>query len=242
MERDGVKSFPGGQPNDDGTRFGGPDVVPGTYQITLKFDDQEVSGTANVMQDPRTSLSAEALQANLDAAVEVTQMFDSASEALTRVFDARKDIELLKAMAEKAQKDAKDEEDPADEEAPADENGEEDESETPVEAFIKDAKAALEKTTELEEMFTSPPDTKGFVDTSQQITSDIGLAGFFINSTYDAPSSTAEISMEKARVALAKGLGAVDAFFAEDVAALRDQAAELDLTLLKPVDPLGDSE
>lgn len=236
MERDGVKSFPGGQPNDDGTRFGGPDVVPGTYQIILKFDDQEVSGTATVNQDPRTSLSAEALQANLDAAVEVNQMFDSASEALTRVFDARKDIGLLKAMAEKTQKDAKDEE------APADENGEKDESETPVEAFIKDAKAALEKTVELEEMFTSPPDTKGFVDTSQQITSDIGLAGFFINSTYDAPSSTAEISMEKARVALAKGLRAVDAFFAEDVAALRDQAAELDLTLLKPVDPLGDSE
>ena len=244
MERDGVKSLPGGEPNEDGTRFGGPDVVPGTYQITLKFDDQEVSGTANVMQDPRTSLSVEALQANLDAAVEVNQMFDSASEALNQVFDARKDIELLKSIAEKAKKDADaadESEDAEDAEAPADESGEEGETDTPLETFIKDAEAALEKTTELEKMFTSPPDTKGFVDTSKQVATDIGTAGFFVGSTYDAPSPTAEVYMEKARNALAKGLEAVNAFFVEDVAALREQAAELDLGLLKPVDPLDAS-
>ena len=247
MERDGAKSFPGTPPNDDGTLFGGPEVVPGSYEITLKFDGEEATGTASVSQDPRTSVSAEAQQANIDASMEINGMWENASEALTRVFDARKDIELLKAMAEKAQKDAKDDA-PADDEASDDttdeaaegEDGEE--AATPLETFIKDAGAALEKTTELEKMFTSPPDTKGFVDTSKQITSDIGLAGFYVGSTYDAPSATAKIWMEKARVALAKGLTAVDAFYGEEVTALRGQAAELDLGLLKPVDPLGESE
>ncbi|MHA1544500.1 MAG: WD40/YVTN/BNR-like repeat-containing protein [Alphaproteobacteria bacterium] len=238
MERDGVKQFPGGQPNDDGTRFGGPDVIPGAYEVTLKFDDQEVSGMVNVSQDPRTSYSAEALQANVEAAMEVTGMFDTAAEALQRVLDARSDIELLKTIAEKAQKDAPEDEEASDEEAV---EGDE-ETKTPLETFLEDAGAALEKTTEIEKMFTSPPDTKGFVDTSKQVTNYIGTAGFFINSTFDAPSATTEVYLEVARVELAKVLDVVNAFFAEEVTSLREQAGALDLSLLKPVEPLGDSE
>ncbi|MEE8294119.1 MAG: hypothetical protein V3R64_00255 [Sphingomonadales bacterium] len=240
MERDGVKQFPGGQPAPNGGRFGGPDVVPGDYEITLKFDDQEIIGTASVIQDPRTSLSAEALQANLDAAVEVNEMFDSAAEALQRVMDARSDIELLKTIAEKAQKDAPEDEEASEDEAVEGEEGEE--TKTPLETFLEDAGAALEKTTELEKIFTSPDDTKGFVDTSKQVTSYIGTASFFVNSTYDAPSPTALVNMEIARNELAKALDAVNVFFAEEVTSLREQAAALDLSLLKPVDPLGDSE
>ena len=247
MERDGVKQFPGGKPNPDGTLFGGPEVVPGTYEITLKFDGEEAVGTAEVLQDPRTSVSLEAMQANLDASIEITGMFDTAAEALNRVINARSDIELLKKIADKAQKEAaKAEKDaPAEEEAEAaeaDGNGEEEEAATPLETFIKDAGAALEKTTELEKMFTSPEGTKGFVDTSKQVTNFIGTASFFIGSTYDAPSPNALAYTDIARGELAKALDAVNAFFAEDVASLREQAAELDLTLLQPVEPLGDSE
>ncbi|MCH7630973.1 MAG: dihydropteroate synthase [Proteobacteria bacterium] len=221
-------------------------------KITLKFDGQEISGTATVAGDPRTGLSAEALKANYDAAVEVGEMLTTTSEALTRLIEARDDIELLKEWAAKAKKASGEEndnqEEDVSEQAAADstdsgeENGEENETpDNPYDAFIKEADATLEKLNELEKNIWTPPDTKGFVDTSYKLTSYIFTASFYVQSSYDAPSATAKAAMEEARRKLAERIGELDAIFAGDIANLRDQAAELELGVLRPVEPLGDS-
>ncbi|HXV74334.1 MAG TPA: hypothetical protein VD713_06345, partial [Sphingomonadales bacterium] len=215
MEMDGVKQFPGGQPNDDGTRFGGPEVVPGTYEISLKFDDQEATGTVTVSQDPRTSYSAEEVRANTDAALEVVAMTDLAAEALTRLSDVKKDIEALKAIAEKAQED----ESEAEGDETADEGGEAEK--TPLETFIEDADNALKRIGEIQEHFNGPENPKGFIDTSQQITNYIGTAGFYAGSTWDAPSGTTRGAIEVAKTRLDEGIADVNAFLAGDVENLR---------------------
>ncbi|MCH8172429.1 MAG: hypothetical protein IIA70_03880, partial [Proteobacteria bacterium] len=205
-----------------------------------------------VAGDPRTGLSAEALKANYDAAVEVGEMLTTTSEALTRLIEARDDIELLKGWAAKAKKASGEENDnqkeDGSEQAAADstENGEKngEESETPdnpYDAFIKEADATLEKLNELEKNIWTPPDTKGFVDTSYKLTNYIFTASFYVQSSYDAPSATAQAAMEEARRKLAERIGELDAIFAGDIANLRDRAAELELGVLRPVEPLGDS-
>ncbi|MCH8347209.1 MAG: hypothetical protein IH901_01740 [Proteobacteria bacterium] len=251
MQRDGSKPFPNPDKPPKDTLPPGPEVVPGEYQITLKFDGQEISGMATVAGDPRTGLSAEALKANYDAAVEVGEMLTTTSEALTRLFEARDDIELLKEWAAKAKKAAGEEdedEEVVSEQIAADstENGEKngEESETPdnpYDAFIKEADATLEKLNELEKNIWTPPDTKGFVDTSYKLTNYIFTASFYVQSSYDAPSATAKAAMEEARRKLAERVAELDAIFAVDIANLRDQAAELELGVLRPVEPLGDS-
>ncbi|MCH8081203.1 MAG: hypothetical protein IID52_02315 [Proteobacteria bacterium] len=252
MRRDGSKPFPNPDKPPKDTLPPGPEVVPGEYQITLKFDGQEISGTATVAGDPRTGLSAEALKANYDAAVEVGEMLTTTSEALTRLIEARDDIELLKEWAAKAKKASGEEndnqEEDVSEQAAADstdsgeENGEENETpDNPYDAFIKEADATLEKLNELEKNIWTPPDTKGFVDTSYKLTNYIFTASFYVQSSYDAPSATAKAAMEEARRKLAERIGELDAIFAGDIANLRDQAAELELGVLRPVEPLGDS-
>ena len=60
--------------------------------------------------------------------------------------------------------------------------------------------------------------------------------------TYDeASEEAAPTVVAKGQRKLAERIGELDAIFAGDIANLRDQAAELELGVLRPVEPLGDS-
>jgi len=235
MQRDGSKPFPNPNRPPQDTLPPGPEVLPGEYTITLKFDGQEQSASATVIGDPRENISTEARQANLDASLEISDMLTKTSEMLQRLQDAKGDIEFLKGLAAKAKKDA------GEDEAAAQPAEGEEAPENPYDTFIKDADAALQKLKELDANIRTPEDTKGFVDDSFRLTTYIFTASFYVQSTYDAPSATTEVHMERARQKLAERVADLDAIFAEDIAGLRTQAEELDLGVLKPVEPLGDS-
>jgi photosystem II stability/assembly factor-like uncharacterized protein len=224
LSADGAKNLPVGPPPADDTLPAGPTVVPGAYTLTLKFGGKEASGAVAVKQDPRTTTSMEELQANFDDAQTLNAMQTEAADAIQRILDAKADLGTLKDLAAKAKKKA-----PKDE-AAADAG--EEKADNPYDAFTKDADAALDKLKELEKKFWTPQGTKGFVDTSTQITSYIGQAGFYNGSTFKAPSPAETFYRDLARAKLDEGLKELDTIFAEDIAKVRDGAAELNLGLL----------
>lgn len=215
LQADGAKNLPYGPPPADDTLPAGPVVVPGLYTVTLKFDGRESSVKTTVRQDPRTQLTKETLQANYDAAQAIAVLQTRAADAVQKVLDVKSDLETLKKLAEKAKKKKL--------------SAEEEKS---FESFLKDIETALEKLKRVENTFWTPPDTKGIVDTSTQVTSYIGQAAFYVTSTFDVPSEAALFYMDLAKTNLTKGEDDLTALLSTEVAKIRKTAESLNLVLL----------
>ncbi len=69
--------------------------------------------------------------------------------------------------------------------------------------------------------------------------SRIGLAQYYVGSTWDAPTDTAAIYIEQARVSLDEAREALNRFMSEDVAAFGSAVDEAGIGLFAPVPPLN---
>ncbi|MEW6126921.1 MAG: glycosyl hydrolase [Acidobacteriota bacterium] len=79
-----------------GGGLGGPFVLPGAYQVTLKVDGKEVAtGSFTVQGDPDIAISAEDRKAAFDAAMEVHKMQRTLNEAAERAGELNEKIRAL---------------------------------------------------------------------------------------------------------------------------------------------------
>lgn len=217
LQADGAKNLPYGPPPADDTLPAGPIVVPGLYTVTLKFDGHESSAKATVRQDPRIQLAPESLQANYDAAQVVIALQTKAADAVQKLLDVKTDLGTLKKLVEKAKKKKL--------------NSDEEKS---FDNFVKDIDSALDKLKKVENTFWTPPETKGFVDASTQITNYIGMAAFYVTSTFAVPSEAARFYIDLATRSLTKGESELNAILTSEVAKIRETADALNLVLLPP--------
>jgi photosystem II stability/assembly factor-like uncharacterized protein len=74
-----------------GTR--GPRAVPGTYQVKLTAGDKTYTQSFEVMKDPRLDTTAADFQKQFDLLVKIRDKFNDTTEAITRIRDARKQID-----------------------------------------------------------------------------------------------------------------------------------------------------
>ena len=74
-------------------------ALPGQYSFTVSYADQEISGSLNVLADPRFNLSTEDRQAHFDAVMQVAKLKERNIIAIERILTARKDSEQLLALA-----------------------------------------------------------------------------------------------------------------------------------------------
>ncbi len=193
MRQDGLQAPPPAKPRKDKTLPAGLEVVPGTYHFTLAFDGEEATAEAAVLKDPRTLYSDAARTANFAARVAVQDLQKRAFDALETMADTRRDIATILTLVKDADNDvAKD---------------------------IKKQAQALEKSVKaLEDKIRIRPKTRGIVYRFGRVLSDIGRAGFYVGSTWDAPNQAAIQAQALATASLEAVEAEIAALYAGDVA------------------------
>ena len=217
MTADGLLAPPPAKPPEDGGLPSGIEVPPGTYTLTLAFDGQKQSVTAEVRPDPRVAFDATARAANHAARQEIQAMQKAAFAAIERLLGAKRDLETALTLikdAEKAQ-------------APLTDG-----AESPYKALREEADALKKKLEEAEKSFRDPPDAKGIPYSDEKTLPRIGTAAFYVASSYAAPSEAAKKEMALARKTLERTLGEANALIAGDVARFRARVQQAGFGLL----------
>jgi hypothetical protein len=205
LKHDGVRPMPGvepAQPEDDLPP--GPEVPPGEYSITLSLasgDDTQTDVTVNteVLEDPRSNITPEARQKNYAALLGLQGMMQASVSAVETIVRARSDIDTTTELIEERLK-----------------NGDgQDES---LITLTEQAGELRKQLDELEQRFRVPPETRGHVYDDDKVQNRVNLASYYVGSTRDAPSPTAQAYIEAARQSLAAAEQALARFVSENLA------------------------
>jgi photosystem II stability/assembly factor-like uncharacterized protein len=234
LRRDAFRQFPvpaefgGGQPNP-----AGPEVLPGTYQVTVRYGGQESKGTVKVLPDPRKKTTEQDLRSREAALQRTADLQDSLAEALDRVHRTRSDIGSVTALIDKRKKN---EEERARVEArvtgqPAPKK--DDKPDPLAEAAGKVQKGL----TDLEKKIWLPFDVPG-IQPEKDVLSKVFNARGYVLSSMDAPSPTHLEYLRQAEAEVAKVLAEVNQYFEKDVADFRKKVDESGLRLLPTFEPI----
>ncbi|HEY7215725.1 MAG TPA: hypothetical protein VIC28_13925, partial [Thermoanaerobaculia bacterium] len=219
FSRDGFKQFPQERPPEN-QHPGGPQVTPGTYQVTVKFGDQEAKGTVRVLQDPRSKNTEEDWRRREDALARIRAVNDALAEAVDRIRQTRADADQVVAKIQSAKKDK-------------DSSAGDDKPDPLVEAAGK-LKGDLDK---LERRLWIPYDAVGIQPPTDALSKLFDAYGGVLSS-WDPPSPTHLETLRVAESAAQAVLADFNRFFATDVAAFRKQVDEAKIRLLPETGPV----
>uniref|UniRef100_UPI003F6DA2EB hypothetical protein n=1 Tax=Congregibacter sp. TaxID=2744308 RepID=UPI003F6DA2EB len=209
LKRDGLPRLPGDRKATDVDLPGGVEVLPGTYTINVAFDGVEQSVEAEVLADPRVSVSLAAMQANQDMQLQLQELEATAKHALGQIITARRDLDTIDTMVKQAM-------------------------DTEAHAALKEQVKTNQKTlTDLEALLRNPKDNKGRPYTDDMALNVLRRAKSFLTSTYEAPSPTAMVFADLAEARVNEAVSAVNNYLAGDFEALRKTFGESELGLLK---------
>jgi photosystem II stability/assembly factor-like uncharacterized protein len=227
LRADAFKRAPSNRPpagGDESFRFqGGPEVLPGTYKVRVKYADQQAEGTVRVTADPRFAANDAARKANFDAQQSAGALQDTAVAALERIVKTRQDLNAITAQLKKQDEDAK----------TAGGAG----AASPNKDLLADARKLQKRLDDLEGRLRQPENPKGLVGDTD-VLSKINSAQRSISSSWDAPTPAQLVYLGEAEQLLRSTLTDLNRFFAEDVAAFRAKVKEGDLRLLGEGPPI----
>ena len=209
LRRDAFKrpKVPGEEENEFQPRTG-PEVLAGTYTITLKFRGNEAKQTVTVVPDARDSYTADARQAKNDALVRAGKLQETATEAINRINKTRAEIDAVLAKAKK------------DDEPPSSSEKKEPDPLTKSGGDLKKKLDAMEK------RLWVPPKTKGIV-AETDVWSKISYPLGSMQSSWDAPTPSQLAYLTYAEEALRAVIADFNKLYAEDVARFREAAAKV---------------
>ena len=237
LRREGFERPRAGRQQEEQSFFHGGfglEVLPGTYTVTLKYGEQEASGTVNVLPDPRYSLTMAERKAKHDALLHAGAVQEVLAEAVKRLRDTRDEIDEVLGLVKKDEGEGEDRDAEADTASAA--AGGRAQS---ANRELKQAGRSLKKTlTELEERLWMPPGGKGIRE-DDSIYSEVRGAYFSMSSSWDAPTQGEEWQLEAAKAKLQDVLDDVNRVYAEDVAEFRSQVEAAGLSFLEPKEPLA---
>ncbi len=199
----------------------GPEVLPGTYTVTVRFGEHRAEGSVEVLADPRVAVSAEDRRANFEAQMAAGALQETATAAIERLRRTRGDVATVLGKLEK----------------PKDQGGDEEDAD-PQADLRKAAKALEEGLDGLERRLWQPPDTKGIPaedepwDQILRVQRSLGLS-------WDAPNEAQRLNLAQAREALQTVVADLNRFYAEEAAAFRQQVREAGIELLPEEDPIA---
>jgi hypothetical protein len=201
-------------------RRGGPEVLPGTYRVTVRVPnpeggpdgDAEASGRVSVLPDPRMEIPRSEREAKMEAILRAGGLRETLTESIVRIHGAQEDLRLIREKLRQA------EDETEDGESREEMAGEEQEGDDLAAAARKlgDGLDALERT------LWVPEDTKGIV-AEETPWDDVSYALRSLGSSRGAPTPTQLRYLEIAEAAVEEATAEVDRFFAEDVAPFREE-------------------
>ena len=216
LSRDGFKQFPQERPSEN-EHPGGPEVVPGTYTVTVKYGDHEAKGPVRVLPDPRSKNTEADWQTREAAISRVTALNDALAEAVDRIRKTRADVDSVVARVESAKKEKK--------EAMA--SGKDEKPDPLVEAAGK-LKGDLDK---MERRLWVPYDAVGIQPETDALSKLYYVFGYVL-STWAPPSPTHLEYLRQAEAGTQAVLADFNRFFETDVAAFRKQVDDAQVRLL----------
>ena len=204
----------------------GPEVLPGTYTVTLEYGGQEASGTVEVLPDPRYNLTMAQRQEKNNALMHAGRVQEALAKAVERLRGTRDEIDKVLGMLE--------------EETGAEASEAAAESREGGQADITaDAAALKERLTELEERLWEPPGSAKGITRDTSVYSRVRNAYSSMSSSWDPPTQGELIYLRRAEGRLQSVFDDVNRVFSEDVAAFRAMIEGIGLTFLEPEEPLA---
>ncbi len=218
LRRDAFREPPREQQQESFRERTGPEVLPGTYTITVTYKDQQASQKVTVLPDPRFSIAAQARVDKEAATQRAGALQERAADAIVRVTRAKADIDAIAARVR------------ADEER-ARKPGDAPKEPSPLVRQGADAKKKLEIA---ERMLWIPPRTPGINDDSKVALSRISRVISSLGSSWDAPTPAQLQYLAEAEQLLDAALAEVDRLFAAEMTQYREAVAKAGIGLLAP--------
>ncbi|MGH9805444.1 MAG: hypothetical protein ACRD4D_09765, partial [Candidatus Acidiferrales bacterium] len=198
----------------------GPEVLPGTYGVVVKYKDKEAKGSVEVVADPRFQIARAERETKWNTILRAGTVQETLTEAIERIRSTRADIDVVSKKLKEAQKDAKPEE----------------KSEEPP-ALVKAGEELKEALTALERKLWVPPDTKGYIAETDPM-SKVQNVMWFLTSSYDATTPAQMAYLREAEELAEKTLAEFNQLFATRVANYRKQVEQAGITLLPAKEPV----
>jgi hypothetical protein len=210
----------GGPPS--GFQPSGPQVLPGTYSVKLKYGDQEATGSVNVLPDPRYDIPQADRIAKYESLMHVGALSEVMTEAVERIRETRSEVDDVLKLARKGEEA---------EDAPGT-NG------NPNRALMKAGRELKEALTEAEQKFWTPPGTTKGIQRSDNVSRRLGYVGGSLGSSWDAPTGAQKLYLQQGEAMLEEALAGFNKVFGEDVAAFRQQVESAGIEFLAAKEPL----
>ena len=217
LKRDAFKQFPKGDepPSEDEEEPAGPEVPPGSYEVSVKYAGLESGTKVEVTADPRSGNTTADWQRRWDAILKAGALRDAAVTAVLRIRRTRDDVGILQQKAREA----------------AEAAGERDKKKLAELPLVTGGDTLKEALIKLEKRLWQSPEAKGLLPDTD-VVSLVSLASSQLLSSWEPPSPTQLQHLERAAEKLAAFQKELETFFAKDVDEFRGKVAEARLGLL----------
>jgi photosystem II stability/assembly factor-like uncharacterized protein len=191
----------------------GPEIIPGTYTVTIRFRGSEAKQVVRVVADPRFDIPMATRQANWDAVARAGRLRERVTDAIDRIHRTSADIDAINAKLKKPE--------PAAEPDP----------------LIARGNALKERLSAMERRLWVPPKTKGIVPETD-VMSKLDYPFGALQSSWDAPTPAQMLYLERAEAALRSVIPDYNKLFAEDIARYREEVRKRAVELLPAYEPI----
>jgi photosystem II stability/assembly factor-like uncharacterized protein len=257
--RDAFKQPPNTERGGFRFRDSGPELLPGTYGVVVKYGSHEAKGTVRVLPNPSSHASEADLQANEAMVRRTGELQNALVAAIVRIEAAKSDVDVALAKLRRAEAEEKEKREAQGGSAAA---GAGDEQATPAaaakpagappgaaaaphaarkesanQALMRSGRELQKKLSDAERKIYVPPTGKGIVDDRTAL-AKVGTARQRVDGTWARPSATAESDLAQAESMVKAALDDVNRLFAADVADYQRRLAAAKIDLLAPAPPI----
>jgi photosystem II stability/assembly factor-like uncharacterized protein len=206
-------------PNPFRNQDSGPEVTPGTYNVTVRFRGHEAKSTVKVLADPGVSgLTAATWSERQNALDRARKLHAATAEAIDRVLATRRDVDTVLAKLRQAGID-----------------GKEREADRPI---VKAGEKLKRDLTEAEKKLWIPPGTKG-LQRDKDLTSRLERTDEALTSSWTSPTPAQKALLDQSEALVTSILGEINQLFDGEVAQFRAQAEKAGVGLLTVGKPIS---
>jgi photosystem II stability/assembly factor-like uncharacterized protein len=220
LRLDPFRQAPTSQPVEDvpWRQARGPEALPGTYTVRVRYGGEEAQGTVRVLADPRFERAEEGRRANFEALQRAGALQDDLVEAIERVVRTREDVQSVAARLRRQEEEAK-------------RRAAGGEPDFPHKDLLASTRKLTRELDRLEGRLRQPENPKGLLPETD-VDSKLNYVRGSLSSSWDAPTPAQLAYLEEAEEALRTVLGDLNRFFADEVAPFRAKVREAGIGLL----------
>lgn len=218
LKRDPFRKFPKRE-EEWWRRQGGPEILPGTYTVKVKYKELEATGQVEVVADPRSNLSIEERRENHAFLMRAGKLQEAMADAVEKIHKIRDDVTAVTARLEK------------------DDDKEKGEKDGATEALTESARA-LEKGLDAKEKLFRNISEKQDIPPSDNVRSKLSFPLRAAASSWEKPTDAAVRYLEIGEAALRAALDELNRFVDEEVSAFRQKVCAAGIELLPEGDRL----